>query len=356
MKKNILLISAVLFILSTVMAYAAEYPYIMRSVRALGMGNSYYSLSDDQYGLFYNPAGLARIDSWQVELLNPQLEWGTNASNFFNDSQDVNWDQESEIAQLLRDHMGKTQHFGLSAFPAFFKKNMAVGLFFNVRGNAVAGNPAYPTFDTEVYVDRGITGGYAMSFLEDDALEVGASIKLLSRSSLKEEYTVADLTEDLNDLVEDDLQDGTGVLVDVGLIYNFRKSDSNPRIGFAINNVGTTNMGDAEDLQTTINLSAAISPKLGPVGTHFVFEIHDMTQSIDEDDDWGKRIHAGAELNFFKDILAVRAGVHQGYVSVGAGLDFNFFRIDYAYYTEEVGAYAGQKDDERHTIQASIGF
>lgn len=353
MKKLIVLI----FILVTTSLYAAEYPYIMKSVRALGMGNSYYTLSDDQYGMFYNPAGLARIEGWRAEILNPQIEFGTDAKDFYDDATDTDWDKEDEIADLLRAYIGENQHIGFSAFPAFYMKNFAIGVFANVRGNIVAGNPAYPTLDTEIYVDRGLSAGYAMSFLKEDALQIGVSVKYLIRSSLKTTYTVADLTKDFDDLVDDDLKKGSGIIGDIGAIYNFRSFKKlDPRVGLSVNNIGMTDLGDAEDLETTLNLSMAISPSFGPIGTHFLLELHDATRSFDEDDDWPKRMHAGAELNFLKKRLAIRAGVNQGYITLGAGVDLTFFKVDYAYYTEEIGAYAGQWDDERHVIQVTIGF
>ena len=43
-----------------------EYFSISRSIRALGMGNAYCGLSDDEGALFYNPAGLSLYrGEWQ---------------------------------------------------------------------------------------------------------------------------------------------------------------------------------------------------------------------------------------------------------------------------------------------------
>jgi hypothetical protein len=81
MKKLFLL----LFVLLSLNLFAEEYPYIMKSTRALGMGNSYYTLSNDQYALFYNPAGLARIDDWRFDIINLQGDAGKNSINFIKD-------------------------------------------------------------------------------------------------------------------------------------------------------------------------------------------------------------------------------------------------------------------------------
>lgn len=356
MKKLLIL----LFIFITTVTYAAEYPYIMKSTRALGMGNSYYTLSEDQYALFYNPAGLARIDDWRVELINPQGQIGTNSYDFYNDAQDVDWDVESQIADLLEKYNGENQNLGLSAFPAFYKKNLAIGAFMNVRGNAVPhGLQVYPELAVKAYVDYGVAAGYAMSFLDNESLQVGVSLKYLQRSSLIESYTATILAgEDIEDRIKDDMNKGNGVLGDIGIIYNMPFWNwMNPRLGASVNNIGMTDLGDAEDLKTSLNLSMAISPSLwSVVGTNFLLELHDATRSFEEDDDWPKRVHAGAELHFFDKMMALRAGLNQGYITAGAGLDFTFFKVDYAYYTEEIGAYAGQWEDERHVLQVTLGF
>ncbi len=360
MKKFLL---ALIFIFFTNALYAsnyiASYPYILKSTRALGMGNAYYTLSEDQYALFYNPAGLARIKESRYDILNIQGGISKNSIKFYNDVKSTDWDDEKEIADLLDDYNNELQHASLSTFPAYYKKNFAVGLFATFNGDAIPHSiREYPELYTKIHLDYGIAAGYSMSFLDNNSLQVGIAAKYMFRKSLTASYTAADLTEDFEELIKDDIKDGDGLIGDVGIIYNFHfLQNMNPRIGAAVNNIGMTGLGDAEDLKTTLNLSVAISPEFfGKIGSHFLLEFHDATKNWDEDNDLGKRIHAGAEFNFFNNILAVRTGLNQGYLTFGAGLDFNILKIDYAYYTEEIGAYAGQWDDSRHIITLSLGF
>ena len=86
---NIFIISFFIFILSHVNLYAQqdvfsrEYPRIMTSVRAMGMGNAFFGVSDDKYAAFYNPAGLARNKSlWSLDLV--PLTFGMNSDMFQN--------------------------------------------------------------------------------------------------------------------------------------------------------------------------------------------------------------------------------------------------------------------------------
>ncbi|WP_273266788.1 conjugal transfer protein TraF [Flexistipes sinusarabici] len=351
-------ICVLLILILPTFIYAAEYPYFMKSTKALGMGNAHYTISSDQYSAFYNPAGLAFNKDSRIDILNPQFDMGKNAMDFYRDAKDTDWESESEIAKLIRDNIGEHQHAGLSLFPAYYNKNFMIGVFGNARLNAVPRNKVYPNIETEFFVDRGITAGFAGKFLNNNSLSLGANVKLIERESLVETYTAADLAkDDFDQIVEDDLESGTGILGDIGAIYEMKSLPMNPRLGAAVNNIGATDFGDAEDMKTTLTLSASISPQILFFESDIVIDYVDVTKAYDQDDDLGKRIHVGAELRPSKlQFFSLRAGINQGYPTFGASLDFNILKIDYAYYTEEVGAYAGQWDDERHMLQITLGF
>lgn len=64
-------------------------------------------------------------------------------------------------------------------------------------------------------------------------------------------------------------------------------------------------------------------------------------------------LHLGARANL-TSLLALRAGLSQGYPSVGAGLDLGVFRLDYALHAFEEGRTAGQLSSYIHTAQFSV--
>ncbi|HLB95273.1 MAG TPA: hypothetical protein VJK28_03760, partial [Nitrospiria bacterium] len=68
-----------------------------------------------------------------------------------------------------------------------------------------------------------------------------------------------------------------------------------------------------------------------------------------------KRLHLGVEYQL-PTIFAFRAGFNQGYFSFGATADVWILKLAYAYYIEEIGAYAGQQPNRRHAAQLSLGF
>jgi hypothetical protein len=64
-------------------------------------------------------------------------------------------------------------------------------------------------------------------------------------------------------------------------------------------------------------------------------------------------LHAGAQIRIL-NFLNIRGGLNKGWYSVGAGLDLSFLEIDAAIFTEELGAYPGDKGRSGLSVQAAI--
>lgn len=74
MKKTIIL--AILLVLSSSTAMGGEYPYIYKGLRPMGMGGAFVAVSDDANALFYNPAGLTRVQNIRASLFPLGIEIG----------------------------------------------------------------------------------------------------------------------------------------------------------------------------------------------------------------------------------------------------------------------------------------
>jgi hypothetical protein len=81
----------------------------------------------------------------------------------------------------------------------------------------------------------------------------------------------------------------------------------------------------------------------------------DLTHTIGEDRDIPKRLHMGVELAL-PMILSLRLGLNQGYFTYGVSADLWALKLDFASYTEEVGAHAGQRQDRRYVGQITLGW
>ena len=329
--------------------FSREYPRMMTSVRAMGMGNAFFGVSDDKYAGFYNPAGLAMNKShWNFDLI--PLTIGAN-SNIVNNGQNLlnvftsgGLTQEALI-QTLDGMMGQYNNLNpVSMFPAFTYKNWSFGLFFNSNVNLLTYNRVMPTIGVKVHADAGGIFTYAHSFLEDKSLHFGVSVLGFYRMGYTGSFTAIELASlNTNELLSNMLNNtGWGILGSVGIMYElpWLRKELNTRVGLSFNDFGYTSFSSGlDEINPTLNLSLAISPNWNFISSNIVIDFNDLIFMNGKDKSFGKRVNIGAEIGFWNRIF-LRTGLHQGYWTAGAGVNVWALRINYAYYTEELGAYA----------------
>jgi len=355
--KKMSLLAVVFFFLCFNNISAKEYPSIYKGIRPMGMGGAFVAVSNDSNALFYNPAGLADITERRVSLLNLGVEFGRKAYNTIKDARGVDFEDESETAGFLRDHIGEYSHVGANLVPFYSRPNFAFALIGTTSVNLQARNRQYPKLVIDAVGDAGAAIGYAHAFL-DNTLLVGASGKFITRKSLDKEYSVLDITtDDFNDKIDNDTEDGIGGLLDLGLIYllkDIQISTKNVdfRFGISAANLGNNDMGDAKNIDDHIDLGFAANID----NWMFALDYVDVfTQMNVGDEDATKRIRIGAEYAF-KPYLLFRFGFYQGYTTFGIGLNKKNVQFDLLSYAEEVAAYSGQRSDRRYALRLGLGF
>ncbi|MBQ0071701.1 MAG: hypothetical protein KBS81_07595, partial [Spirochaetales bacterium] len=110
-------------------------------------------------------------------------------------------------------------------------------------------------------------------------------------------------------------------------------------------------------------ISAGIAyEKKGILNTKMAADLVDINGFIDEYQDESllmrtamKHLNAGVEVNF-GNALAARAGISQGYMSLGTSFNLMLLRVDAAYYWKEMGAVAGVRGLDCFTIRFNLGF
>ena len=169
-------------------------------------------------------------------------------------------------------------------------------------------------------------------------------------------YHSSDRLDNFEDQFEDDLENGSDLAFDLGVLYTLAFDwPVKTQIGLTVQNLPEMDFGDAKDQQTQTNIGLALEKSLSKYKLLGALDYRDLTHAIGRDDDIPKRLHMGLELQLPK-ILSVRAGLNQGYVTYGLTFDFWIIKLDLASYTEEVGAHAGQRDDRRYLGQLTIGW
>jgi len=340
-------------------AIAKEYPSIYRGIRPLGMGNAFTAVADDENALFYNPAGLSKMSTVQLGLLNPLIEVSKKSIELWQDAQDIDMNDTGQVADLLKKYTGEHQHLRVSLFPHIGFKALGAGVMIGGLGQGTMDvevrNPVWPEVDTDLVLDVGALGGAGFK-LPLTGLRAGIALKYLYRKSLSEVYTAADIAGDFEDILDRDLKSGSGVSADIGLMYDLafiKLFDTT--VALVAQNVPKMDMGDAKDIKTQFNAGISLKKSFAGFGALLALDYRDITSNIGDDDDIPKRIHMGAEVKLPK-ILALRGGINQGYLTAGATVDFWVLRFDVATYAEEAGAYAGQREDRRYVGQITLGW
>jgi hypothetical protein len=357
---RILMMTVLIVLGSGYSIMAKEYPTFFRGARPLGMGGAFIAVADDENAIFYNPAGIPKTQTFQIGLINPLVEVSENSIDLYSDIQDTDMDDTAAVSNLLKDNIGKHQHARVSLFPNVGFKIASVGVQLGVLAqgtfDADIHNPVWPEAHFDYVRDIGLFAGVGMK-LPFAGLNAGIAIKSLTRDSLSEVYTAIDIaSENFEDKIEDDLNSGSGLSADVGVMYSLPfLSTFNPQAALVIQNIPEMDMGDAKDIDTQINVGFAVEKSFSLFTVIGALDYMDISNNIDEDDDMAKRLHLGGEIKF-GNILSVRGGLNQGYYTAGATLDLFIFRFDAATYAEEVGAYTGQREDRRYIGQITIGW
>ena len=348
------LLPVLLFTLLSGPSFAKELPAFYEGIRPLGMGGAFTAIADDSNAIFYNPAGLNRLDTWSFEL--PLIVETSNSNiDIFDESQDVDFDSTHETVEFIRKHLGETGNIRVAHVPNFVKKNFGIALLAQSQALYRFDNPAFPESSINAQATGSAHVGMGHSFLADK-LSVGGTLKYVVKSSLDETYTAQQIAgSNFDTTIEDDMLDGSGFGIDLGAIYTLPfKIDST--LGLSIINLGGVDLGDAGEIDQQVNIGAAARhsfEKISWLNLVGAFDIVDLFREAGSDDDLYKRLRFGIEAQM--PILTLRTGVYQGYGTFGASLDLKYAKLEYANYAEEVGAFAGDSADRRHVIQLAFG-
>lgn len=340
-------------------SYAGEFPSLYRGIRPLGMGNAFITVADDENTLFYNPAGLNDVQGFGgIEVLNPLIEFSQVGLDAYGDFKDIDSDNVTEVTDLLGNYIGERFSLRTSLYPNIIFHNFGIGALGQVSFSGEVRNRVNPQVIIDGTADVGGVVGIAYGFREKK-VQVGVGLKFVQRQSFQKTYYATDIAaEDFdpsNDFSEEK-ETKTGFSGDVGVKVN-PEWPLRPSIGLVLQNIGGLNLDedDADEIPQQLNAGISIHPDLWIFKNTLALDVVDLTKNVEGEDDFYKRVHMGAEIKL-PYVLSLRVGANQGYPSFGATIDLWIIRLAYAYYKEEVGTVAGQKDDARHVGQIAIGF
>ena len=160
------LLSLVLACTAVGTAQADPIRRLAQNPRGLALGGTGMSYADDEMGLYYNPAGLASVDNWWVELLPIMIETSPDAVEFGQNiaGGDAGLDN---VSGLIKDLAGRDFHLRAMYYPTAIVNitdgfTFGGGAFFEVEVDLEIRNVAFPETEAYYRLDQG--QAYAVTF------------------------------------------------------------------------------------------------------------------------------------------------------------------------------------------------
>lgn len=334
----------------------AELSETWTSVRALGMGNAYSAVVSDGDSLFYNPAGIARIEGFHWTVFD--LHAGLNGMSAVESAQEIAKIDQSNLSSTLDSLYGKPIWAGGGTKTAILAPGFAAAGFAGADAGIFLQNRAYPTLNLNYHVDYGIAIGTGFDIVPQ-FFKFGIVGRRLNRTGTTLPIGPSRMaTLDAEELKDELKRRGTGYGFDMGILLT-APGPIKPSLSFVYKNMGYTTFSHEEGpgapprIEPEMVVGAALEID-GPLIT--------ITPSVDyrylnrEDIQMGKKLHVGVEVSL--PLIDIRAGLNQGYYTVGAGLSLGILQLDVASYGVELGEYPGQHEDRRYVaaLTFQLGF
>lgn len=318
-----------------------------QTARMRAMGGTSVATARGVDGLFHNAAALARVEGYSLRIIGANAGASQNSQHLL----DQNFSSGSALtASDLQALYGNTYFAEASAQSGMVFPNFGFGAYSSNYTMETFNNPVFPTFNVDFMSEYGYVVAAAIPVANN--VSFGIAGRHMKRWSGNEDLLVTDLIgTSETDLIESRLTDkGTGEALDISFMATIAQDTD---VALVWKDIGdtkyTVDTGNGPERQEN-NLALGISKvsKYTLVDLTYAFQYDHIRQ----DGDLSKKLHAGFEASF--PLIDIRAGLNQGYVTYGVGVDLWILTIDATAYTEELGSHAGSNRSDRY--QASVNF
>jgi len=400
--KTVLLATAMMFAVSLSFA-AGDAPATANCARPMSMGGAFTAVADDENAFFYNPAGITQRQTKLIQFFSLKASVNTQLSNFtrfisdnLNDLENfdsLSSEQQSALLEKINNKIAGSASSLFLSMPdiAYISAPLQLdgngnslswgaGLFSYVNANLQFNHSIVVpsiTYLGEATAVAAIPVAYKINSLEavklPGSLSVGANIKYIYRGKIEDtDMSVAEFEN-----YSLPMQSGSGYGFDFGLLYSL-----NPRWNFGMQladafytNIKYSKFTDNDDpsrsrdaytagIRPRFNLGAAWFPeKVYYWPGRFIETGNRLTLAADLNDianddetltgSFWKKTHLGAEFKY--GWMSFRAGFNSGYPTAGFGFNIiDFIQLEYAFYGEETGRFAGQNPSWNNMASVSI--
>ncbi|TVQ79381.1 MAG: hypothetical protein EA369_04845 [Bradymonadales bacterium] len=391
---NRILISSVLGLLSLALAWPefslADPSAVNRSIESMGMGHSGLAARGNHYSAALNPAGLADVTRARFEfpiLVELPLNMGVanETRNYVRvvDRDSPTAEQRAALEKLLEKAATASNRARVLFNPSYSRSRWHIGMMLDMELDAdlrlggFGSNQLVEAGDSNM--TAGLVLGSAYPFL-DNSLQVGATLKALYRVSPFEDEAqrldaiLIGMNEGL-EVKDQIIGDGVfsskalGMGVDLGVKYwvpdsltsnaplrNFL-SRWRPAVGLTWQDVGNTRFFRSgenrfpKDIPQSLSAGLAFHPEFG----FAKFRLSADARNLNQKKEFLNHLHLGAEALLF-GFWGIRAGLSQGYWTVGSGVNFRFFRFDAFITAEETGRFARLQEKRTFGVRIAGSF
>lgn len=343
--------------------------YLLRpgfeGVRPTGMGDAFSALADDANALFYNPAGLARIKQVHFHLLDFTL--GTDSDNTLTRLNNAMF--KGDFEHLVRPDR---EFLRMSFRPTFIAPRFGFALFQDAKGFFDVSSATTNGIDIYAHNDIGIISGIGVPL--GDFFSVGVSGKVFQRTGVDFQYNPATITSDsdlmnaiqsgeLYTLLKDLANTGWGIALNAGIIariplQNNDKNGPKLHVSAVAENIGNTTFKPLGSISAPPSIKQSYTLGMAysvPLSKNWVWNTTADVKHVLESLPFVKQFHFGTE--FRHNIFGLRAGVSQGYPTLGFSLEFPpHTRLHFSTYAKELGSKLNERNHRWYLMQLVIGF
>ncbi|MBI3534824.1 MAG: hypothetical protein HY072_04985 [Deltaproteobacteria bacterium] len=350
---NFLFLSLILFL--SHVSQAEELREFYKGARALGMGNAFVALADDEQAIFYNPAGLAAVKKLSFHYLPVDILLSSDLLNSYSSGLGAFQNISGDTLNVI---MGKNIFGEMQVAPSFVMPNIGVGVIVDSQIAIYSQNKTLPQITIGYQTTNGIQVAYGLSvmrgFRKKADLRFGVAAKMLWRRGgyhLLPPMTLVNLSTGTIQQVMGEYGRAVGLDFGSQFVYNI-DSRLSIMLGTVITDAGDTTFtgGQADMIKNNVSAGAAIQYSLRVAQLTFTYDLRHILQKTD----WRKRNHIGGE--FSMPFLRIYLGINQIYASYGASFDAWLFKLTALSYAEELGTFVNQQPSRRWLIKASLKF
>jgi len=361
--------------LSLTSVWAVRGPQYL-SPRALGMGDAFVALSDDYSGTYYNPAGLARLntpldagmglkfdagDFFGVagEALNIAGSHSTSFSSVDSLAADKTLVDDIMLFDRRPMRLGTMpeMHFAARSTDPDFPLGIGAAFFLGSQGRFMLDKGIYiPSAAARVRTD--FVAKLAGAIEPYPGLSIGFSPTLATYSTFEQSVSIRDYAtagDSLQVYLDEEqkriYRPGFGMGVSAGALYDIVPTEL--RVGVVMYNLFLSMDGDK--VPVTYSLGFAYLPamlrKQGMLRyVNFALDLEDIAA----DKPFLGKVNMGAEMNL--TLAQLRGGFKGGYPCYGLAANFFLAQLEFTSWAEEGGLYVGQIEDRHYMFGLRVGI